>query len=264
MTPEVISPLGLYPRGNRPAAAGPRTQGACPDRHGERPRSCWCASRCSSCTSTPRSPRSPSPPSARACAPGGGRTVGARRVRARPGHRPVPRSATGRQGRGSLGATGGAAGPRQAGVDVPGQALFIVGMAGLTYALAEGNAASRGPGIVAAFALAAAALGGFAAWEARCAHPMLPAALLRIPVATAACAVNFRPVGGGQSGDAGHDDRRGAAGGGRASRPRLGRADTTSGVVNTFRQAGAVFGAASVYGTLRPRVAEQARGLPGR
>ncbi|HEY1574733.1 MAG TPA: MFS transporter [Pseudonocardiaceae bacterium] len=77
-------------------------------------------------------------------------------------------------------------------LDPVGQALFVLGAAGLTYGLIEGNAQGwSSVAIVTAFVVAAVALTGFGLWERRTAHPMLPAAVLRVPAVVAACVVNF-------------------------------------------------------------------------
>jgi MFS transporter, DHA2 family, methylenomycin A resistance protein len=77
-------------------------------------------------------------------------------------------------------------------LDPLGQVSFVIGAAALTYGLIEGNTLGWGSAtIVTAFAVAVIALGLFGAWEARYPHPMLSAALLRVPVVLAASAVNF-------------------------------------------------------------------------
>lgn len=75
-------------------------------------------------------------------------------------------------------------------LDLPGQALFVVATAVLTFVLIEGHrlpsAAVAGLSV-----LGVAAVVAFGRWEARTAQPMLPPALLRIPAVVVACLVNF-------------------------------------------------------------------------
>ncbi|RCH65706.1 MFS transporter [Streptomyces sp. SDr-06] len=82
--------------------------------------------------------------------------------------------------------------PRARRPDLLGQALFIVAIAALAYALIEGN--SRGWAsavIVGSFALSAVTLVAFVFWELRQPDPMLPLKLFRSPVVAVAGAVNF-------------------------------------------------------------------------
>ena len=60
-------------------------------------------------------------------------------------------------------------------LDLTGGALVTAGLVGLTYGLIEGPASGwASPGVVAALAGGAVLLAGFAAWERRARHPMLP------------------------------------------------------------------------------------------
>ncbi|MFD9817660.1 MFS transporter [Streptomyces violascens] len=82
--------------------------------------------------------------------------------------------------------------PRARQLDLAGQALFIVAIATLAYALIEGN--SRGWAsalIVGSFVLSAVTLVLFVFWELRRPDPMLPLKLFRSPVVAVAGAVNF-------------------------------------------------------------------------
>lgn len=77
-------------------------------------------------------------------------------------------------------------------VDAVGQVLFLVGGAGLTFALIEGPSLGWGSGVVLGLlAGGAVAWALFAGWESRTAAPMLPPRLLVIPEVGLACAVNF-------------------------------------------------------------------------
>jgi DHA2 family methylenomycin A resistance protein-like MFS transporter len=77
-------------------------------------------------------------------------------------------------------------------IDLPGQLLFIAGVAGATFVLIEGRADGWGSAPILALAAAAVvALAGFAWWQGRAAEPMLPPSLLRLPSVAIACAVNF-------------------------------------------------------------------------
>lgn len=76
--------------------------------------------------------------------------------------------------------------------DLPGQALFLVGGAAVTFVLIEGRSDGWGsPLIVALLVGGLLALALFAGWELRAREPMLPPRLLRIPAVAVACAVNF-------------------------------------------------------------------------
>jgi len=76
--------------------------------------------------------------------------------------------------------------------DVLGQALFIVSVASLVYALIEASARGWSDSLIlGAFTLAALALAAFIAWELRQEQPMLPMNLFRSPVLVVAGVVNF-------------------------------------------------------------------------
>jgi len=76
--------------------------------------------------------------------------------------------------------------------DVPGVVLVTAGAGGILWGLVRGGEAGWGTGeVIAAFALGAAALAGFAAWERRAPEPMLPGRLLRIRAFAAANATGF-------------------------------------------------------------------------
>jgi len=77
-------------------------------------------------------------------------------------------------------------------VDVPGLALVTVAALGLTWGLVRGNAAGWASAeTTAAFAVGAAAIAGFVAWERRAATPMLPVRLFRSPSFSAGNAAIF-------------------------------------------------------------------------
>ena len=77
-------------------------------------------------------------------------------------------------------------------VDVPGQTLFIVASAALTFALIEGvHLGWTSPVILGLLGLSAVSFLAFGIWESRCPEPLLPPRLLRIPAAVVACVVNF-------------------------------------------------------------------------
>ena len=76
--------------------------------------------------------------------------------------------------------------------DMPGVVLVTVGAGGILWGLVRGGEAGwASTEVVAAFALGAAALAGFAAWERRAPEPMLPGRLLRVRAFTAANATGF-------------------------------------------------------------------------
>jgi DHA2 family methylenomycin A resistance protein-like MFS transporter len=75
-------------------------------------------------------------------------------------------------------------------LDVPGQILFIIGLAALTVMAIEGNRWSSSM-ILGALAVALVSLSCFAIREARTADPMLPLDLFSNGVLLTACAVNF-------------------------------------------------------------------------
>ncbi len=77
-------------------------------------------------------------------------------------------------------------------IDLVGQALFIAGTGGLTFAAIEGTSFGwSSPIIVGLLAAAVVALVAFARWESRVAAPMLPPELVRIPAVAVACLVNL-------------------------------------------------------------------------
>lgn len=77
-------------------------------------------------------------------------------------------------------------------VDVPGQALFILAIAGATYGLIEGTKLGWGSApIVTAFAVAAVSIVLFGVWEFRVPQPMLPVSFFRNRVVVVAALVNF-------------------------------------------------------------------------
>jgi EmrB/QacA subfamily drug resistance transporter len=76
--------------------------------------------------------------------------------------------------------------------DWAGQATAIVAMGGLTYgAIQAGAQGFAAPGVVSAFAAAAAALAAFLATQARGMHPMMPLGLFRSRNVSVAVAVGF-------------------------------------------------------------------------
>jgi EmrB/QacA subfamily drug resistance transporter len=76
--------------------------------------------------------------------------------------------------------------------DIPGLVLVTGGAGGILWGLVRGGEAGwTSTEVVVAFALGAAALAGFAAWEARAPEPMLPGQLMRIRAFTAANATGF-------------------------------------------------------------------------
>jgi DHA2 family methylenomycin A resistance protein-like MFS transporter len=77
-------------------------------------------------------------------------------------------------------------------VDVPGQALFILGIAAATYGLIEGTKQGWGSApIVTAFVVAAVSIVLFLLWEFRVPQPMLPVSFFRNRVVVVAALVNF-------------------------------------------------------------------------
>jgi EmrB/QacA subfamily drug resistance transporter len=77
-------------------------------------------------------------------------------------------------------------------LDIPGVVLVTGGAGGILWGLVRGGEAGwTTTEVVVAFALGAAALAGFAAWESRAPEPMLPWRLLRIRTFTAANATGF-------------------------------------------------------------------------
>lgn len=75
-------------------------------------------------------------------------------------------------------------------LDVPGVAASALGLVGITLGLVESAAHPWGSWPVAApLAIGAAGLAGFAFWERRCAHPMVPTALLGARSFVSACGV---------------------------------------------------------------------------
>jgi len=77
-------------------------------------------------------------------------------------------------------------------LDIPGVALVTIGAVGILWGLVRGGDAGWGTGeVIAAFALGAGGLAGFALWERRAPEPMLPGRLLRIRAFTAANATGF-------------------------------------------------------------------------
>jgi MFS family permease len=77
-------------------------------------------------------------------------------------------------------------------LDIPGVVLVTIGAGGILWGMVRGSETGWGSGeVIAAFALGAAALAGFALWERRAPEPMLPGRLLRIRAFTAANATGF-------------------------------------------------------------------------
>ncbi|HSJ74510.1 MAG TPA: DHA2 family efflux MFS transporter permease subunit, partial [Miltoncostaeaceae bacterium] len=77
-------------------------------------------------------------------------------------------------------------------LDLAGAALTALGLAGVTYALTEGDAAGwTDPTVVTLGLLGALALAGFVAVEARGGHPMIPLEIFRIRLFSAANAMTF-------------------------------------------------------------------------
>ena len=77
-------------------------------------------------------------------------------------------------------------------LDLAGAALTALGLAGVTYALTEGDAAGwTDPTVVTLGLLGALALAGFVAVEARAGHPMIPLEIFRIRLFSAANAMTF-------------------------------------------------------------------------
>ena len=77
-------------------------------------------------------------------------------------------------------------------LDIPGVVLVTGGAGGILWGLVRaGETGWTSTEVVVAFALGAAALAGFAAWERRAPEPMLPGSLLRIRAFTAANATGF-------------------------------------------------------------------------
>ncbi len=66
-------------------------------------------------------------------------------------------------------------------LDPTGAGLSLVAMAGLLYAIIEGQHGWTEPSVLAAFALGGAALLGFVFWELRAEHPMLPMEFFKVP-----------------------------------------------------------------------------------
>jgi MFS family permease len=67
-------------------------------------------------------------------------------------------------------------------LDLPGVALLAAGVLGIVWALVRGETAGwTSVEVVGMSALGVALLAGFAAWERRAAHPLLPPRLLRLP-----------------------------------------------------------------------------------
>jgi EmrB/QacA subfamily drug resistance transporter len=80
-------------------------------------------------------------------------------------------------------------------LDIPGVVLVTGGAVGILWGLVRGGEAGwTTPEVVVAFALGAAALAGFAAWERRAPEPMLPWRLLRVRSFSAANATGFLQV----------------------------------------------------------------------
>ncbi|MBB6735635.1 MFS transporter [Cohnella zeiphila] len=81
---------------------------------------------------------------------------------------------------------------RDRSLDVPGQALFILAVGALTYALIEGHSLGWGSArIMGSFIAAGVLLAAFLLRESLAREPLLPLGLFRNPVFTAACFVNF-------------------------------------------------------------------------
>jgi len=77
-------------------------------------------------------------------------------------------------------------------LDIAGAALTALGLAGVTYALTEGDAQGwTDPTVVTLGVLGVAALGGFLAVEARGSHPMVPLDIFRNRLFSAANAMTF-------------------------------------------------------------------------
>jgi EmrB/QacA subfamily drug resistance transporter len=77
-------------------------------------------------------------------------------------------------------------------LDIPGVVLVTIGAGGVLWGMVRGGEAGWGTGeVLGSFAIGAAALAGFAAWERRAPEPMLPGRLLRIRAFTAANITGF-------------------------------------------------------------------------
>lgn len=91
----------------------------------------------------------------------------------------------------TLRAAGTRVGPARR-LDVPGQALVIVTLSGLVFALIEGGSLGwRSPSVVAGLVLGVAGAVSFVLWERRAPEPMLPMRLFAHPMFSAASVAGF-------------------------------------------------------------------------